>query len=289
MRSFPEPAAFAAAVVVTLLLAAAAALGLAFLLATPLAAAVLGSLPAHTWWFSANVPQGGGGTGPLWSLGAAIAASCLAVPAAFRARALVRKSSSPMPPFVLLFLFSIGFECLRAGVAVLVATDRSISTAIILTRAVYWARLVGLFSLLACSLYSLDMQFRNRLVLAGGICLLSFAIAAYIPIDRTLFLAQLTGKLGDEQGVWFVSIVVGALVLASLAGSALQKRDLRLLALVGGFALLLAARELLFFALRPAFLALGLALLAAGAAVSLRWLSRISAEVVEKRIRKKRV
>jgi hypothetical protein len=117
------------------------------------------------------------------------------------------------------------------------------------------------------------MKYRKLGVLGGAVFLIAFAMAAYIPIDRTVFLAQLTWKLGDEQGVWFVNFMIGLLVLATSAGASFARRDRRFLWLALGMALFLASREMLFFAMNLWVLAGGLACLAAGAVVCLRTLS----------------
>jgi len=116
-------------------------------------------------------------------------------------------------------------------------------------------------------LYCIDLKYRKHGILAGVVFLVAFAMAAYIPMDRTVFLAQLTWKLGDEQGVWFVTIMIGLLVLATTAGAAATRRDRRFLLIALSMALFMAAREMLFFSVNPWVLAGGLASLAAGAMV----------------------
>jgi hypothetical protein len=275
MRIPAGPVAFFAAAAVTVLLIAGASFGLALLVATPGTAEPLRSLPDNPWWFMYREAPKAGSLGSLWRIGAAIASACVALVAAFRSRALFRKSASPVLPFLILFLFSLGMECLRAGTGVLYALDRSISAGVLLTRLVYWARFVGLLALLLAGLFCIEMRYRRYIVLSGVVFLVSFAMAAYIPVDRTVFLAQLTWKLGDEQGVWFVNLVIGFLAVAASAGAALSKRDTRYLVLAGGFTLLLLSRELLFFSVAPMLLAGGLASLAAGIVVCLRVLLAI--------------
>jgi hypothetical protein len=272
----PGAIAFTAAVAIAILMAVLASLALAFLAMYPGTTAAFRSLPDHPWWFTwRDPPQAGGeSASPLWTLAAAILAACVSVPAALRARSLFRNGSPPMGAFLILFLLSLNAECLRAGSALLVVTDRSVSAAILFTRAVYWARFAGLMALLSCGLYALDLKYRRPLAIAVLIGVVSFAIAAYIPIDRTVFLPQLTWKLGDELGVWFVSLVIGALTLASLGAAAVLKKDRGFFVLMGGFGLLLIARELLFFAVRPAFLGLGLFSLAGGVVTCLRMFRR---------------
>jgi hypothetical protein len=282
MRTPVGTVAFSIAAAVTLLLVASSILALALFLTTPHAADPLRSLPDNPWWFVYHDPPNGGTAGALWRIGAAIAASCIAAIAAFRARALFRRVASPLFPFLMLFLFSLGLECLRAVTASLYAADRSISIAVLTTRVMYWGRFVGLMGLLMASLYCVDLKNRRYGVLTGIVFLVSFAMAAYIPVDRTVFLVQLTWKLGDEQGVWFVSLVIGILVLGTAAGAAPVKHEKRYVWLAAGLALLLLSRELLFFAVNPVLLAAGLAALTGGIALCLRMGSAIDTTARQK-------
>jgi hypothetical protein len=187
-------------------------------------------------------------------------------------------------PALILFLFSLGPECLRAGTAYLYATDGSISAVVVLTRIIYWARFVGLLGLLLTGLYCIDFKYKRYAVLTAVIFLVSFAMAAYIPVDRTVFLAQLTWKLGDEQGVWFMSLIIGALALCTAAAAAPVKRNGRHLWLAAGLALLLASRELLFFGSNPMVLSAGLIALTAGLMLSLRIVAALYAPAAEKNV-----
>jgi hypothetical protein len=182
-----------------------------------------------------------------------------------------------MLPFLALFLFSLCFECLRGPSAWLYATDSSVEASVVFTRVIYWARTVGLLGLLLAALYCADLKYRKYGLLHGVVIVVSFAIAAYIPVDRTVFLAQLTWKLGDEQGLWFVNLVIALLVLAAGASSRLTRGDGRCLVVTAGFALLIAARELLFFAAGPLLQACGILALAGGTGLCLGLMPRLSA------------
>jgi hypothetical protein len=264
---------FRAALLLAGLFAAAAAAGIAFLLGRPDGMDTLRTLVTNRWWFQYQDADPGASLGAVWRIASAAAAACIGILASLEAYALFRKGGSPLLPFVILFLLSLSLESLRAGTALLYAADSSIAAAIVLTRVLYWGRFVGLLSLLIAGLYCIDMKYRKFGVLAGAVFLVSFAMAAYIPIDRTVFLAQLTWKLGDEQGVWFVNFMIGLLVLATTAGASSARGDRRFLWLALGMALFLVSREMLFFAVNPWVLAGGLACLAAGAIVCLRTLS----------------
>jgi hypothetical protein len=286
MRASVRNTAFFPAAALALLVGIGASALLAVFLTVPSAGQSLSSLPDHPWWFvyaearGASAGQRAGvaplqSPSPLWSAAAAIAATALAIPACFRARALVGRASSPIATFLILFFLTLCIEGLRVAAAFLVVTGRSIPAAVVLTRAVYGGRFLGILALLAAGLYCMEMKYAKHLLLALGALAVSFAMAASIPIDMTVFVAQLTYKLGDEQGLWFVSLVLGILVLAAGAGAALVRRDPRFLVLAGGSALLLAGRETLFFSTRPVLLALGLTLLAGGMILWLRGLPLI--------------
>jgi hypothetical protein len=284
MRTPAGTVAFTVAAVITVLLIASAALALALFLTVPRAADPLLPLPDNAWWFIYHDQPQGGSAGALWRIGAAMATAGIAAAAAFRAIALFGRSGSMLFPALMLFLFSLGPECLRAGTAYLYAMDGSISAVVVLTRMIYWARFVGLLGLLLTGLYCIDFKYRRYGVLSAVIFLVSFAIAAYIPVDRTVFLMQLTWKLGDEQGVWFVSLIIGALALCTAAAAAPVKKSARYLWLAAGLALLLTSRELLFFGANPMILAAGLAALTGGIALCLRMASALYTPVAEKKV-----
>jgi presenilin-like A22 family membrane protease len=159
--------------------------------------------------------------------------------------------------------------------------DGSITSVVVLTRIIYGARFAGLLGLLLTGLYCIDFTYKRYGVLLAVIFLVSFAMAAYIPVDRTKFLMQLTWKLGDEHGVWFVSLMIGVLALGTAAVAATAKKDGKFLWLAAGLAFLLLSRELLFFGANPALLAAGLAALAGGTVLCLRMVSGIYRPVAE--------
>ncbi len=280
MRPSAGTMTFYASSLVVLLLAAGAAVGLVVLLAAPQLTDALRALPDNSWWFIYRGP-GDSAAGTLagtlaaapWRIGAAVAASILSLLAALRARAIYRRSPSRIIPFLVMFLLALGLECLRAGTALLAATDSPISVSVLLTRVIYWGRFVGLLAVLLAGLYGLELKYTKITVLGGLVLLVSFAMAAYIPVDRTVFLAQLTWKLGDEQSVWFLNLALATLALLTGVVAALARKGRRTTLLAAGIALFLIAREMEFFAVRPVPLAAGLAAQALGSLLSLRALS----------------
>jgi hypothetical protein len=264
MRTLAGTTVVRSAAALTLALGAAAAVTMALFLTIPGAADPLRRLPDNTWWFLYTEPPTNDSLGALWRIGAAAAAACVGAAAALRTLLRHRKGAAPFLPFLTLFFLSQGIECLRAATAYLYVTDRSINLSIVLTRIIYWGRFAGLLGLLVAALYRIDLKYRRYGVLTALILLVGFAMAAYIPIDRTVFLEQLTWKLGDEQGVWFLNLAIAILAVITSAGAAVIKKDLRYVRFAVGLLLLFAARELLFFGASLAILGAGLSALAAG-------------------------
>jgi hypothetical protein len=270
VRESRQDIAFSSASILLVLLAAAAAAGIVALLVTPGLMDRLRALPDNRWWLVYREPEPGSAPLAPWRIGAAAAAALISLAAAFRMRAVYRRESSAVLPFLMVFFFALGLECLRAGTAVLFAMDAPVSISILLTRAIYWGRFVGMLGLLAASLYCMDLKYRTFSRIAMGVPLVSFAMAAYIPVDRTVFLAQLTWKLGDEQSVWFVNLAIGALTILTGTAAALTRRSPRFVRLAIAIAILVGSRELVSFAVQPWPLAAGLIMQAAGAVLCMR-------------------
>ncbi len=260
-------AAFTAGAAGAAVFAALGGLALAVILTDARIRAALAGLVDHPWWLVYRGPSDG--AAPAWVAGSATAAALWAAGCLLTARRLAARVPALPALAAGLFLLTIAFECLRGATALLVADDRSIAAALFLSRAVCWARFTGLLALLLVALHALGLPEQRPAVLLPVALAASLAMAASVPIDRTTFLAQLVFRLGDEQGVWFVNLVIGALVPLSLAAGALARREARHGRLAVACVLLLAARELLFFGLGPVRLGLGLALLVAGSATLL--------------------
>jgi hypothetical protein len=260
-------AAYTAGAAVAAAFAALGGAALAILLTDARIAAALDGLVDHPWWMVYRGPAGDAAS--AWAVGSVTAAALWTAGCLLVARRLAARTPALPALAAGLLLLTIAFECLRGAAALLVADDRSIAAALFLSRTVCWARFTGLLALLLVALHALGLPEQRPVVLVPVALVAALAMAASVPIDRTTFLAQLVFRLGDEQGVWFVNLVIGALVPLSIAAGKLVRREARLGRLAIASVLLLAARELLFFGLHPVRLGLGLALLAAGSVLLL--------------------
>ena len=267
VRQSPGDLAFLSASILLALLAAA---GFAALLLAHGLLDGLNALPDNSWWLQYRDPGPRVSAAPLWRIGAAAVGALVSLAAVFRLRALYRREPSPVLPFIMVFLFSLGVECLRAGTAILFALDGPVSPSILLTRVIYWGRFVGMLGLLTASLYCTDLKYRKLFSIAGVVFLVSFVMAAYIPLDRSVFLVQLTWKLGDEQSVWFVNLAIGALAILTAVAAGFTRGSPRFVLLAVAITVLVGSRELLFFASQPVLLGTGIVAQAAGAALCAR-------------------
>ena len=114
-----------ASVLLGLLMAAGAAAGLVALLVTPGLLDGLRALPQNPWWRRYRDPGADAMAPALWRIGAAAAAALVSLVAVLRLRARYDREPSPVLPFVMVFFFALGLECLRAGTALLFAMDES--------------------------------------------------------------------------------------------------------------------------------------------------------------------
>ena len=258
MRPSAGSLAFFISSLLVLFLAAGAVAGLAVFLASPVTRDGLGALVDNAWWFIYRPAADAAADATPWRIGGAAAGALLALLGVIRARTIYRRTPSPVIPFVAMFLLSLGLECVRAATALLAAADGPVSLSVFLTRVIYWGRFAGLLGLLVAGLYGLELKYTRGVVLGGVVLVVAFAMAAYIPVDRTVFLAQLTWKLGDEQSVWFFNLALAALAVLTGVVSALAHRGRRTALFAAGVALFIIAREAEFFALAPLPLAGGL-------------------------------
>jgi len=273
MQSSAGTVAFFISGLVVAVLAAGAVVGLVLLLAVPPLAGGLAGLSDNAWWFLYRGAEDVGAAAVPLRIGAAVAASLLSLLAGLRARAIYRRDPSPVILFLMMFLLSLGLECLRAATALLAAADGPVSLSVFLTRVIYWGRFTGLLGLLLAGLYGLELKYNRVIVLAGVVLLVSFAMAAYIPVDRTVFLVQLTWKLGDEQSVWFLNLALAALAVLTGVAAALTRRGRRTSFMAAGIVLLVVCREAEFFAINAVPLIGGLAAQALGTVLCFRSLA----------------
>jgi hypothetical protein len=252
---------------ISFLLCAAAAAALVLLLTSPRLASPLADLSTHPWWFVyGDAPRGAAAAKQpfTWVIGAALLCALLGSAAALRAYRSASRTGSGAALFLCAAFFALSVEALRGPAALVIARGSSITAAMVMTRAVYAARFAGQLALLAAGLHALEMKYRRNVVLLGILIVVSLAIGIYIPMDRTAYLASLTFKLGDEQGVWFADLALGILAAASFAGAAFTHRNRSAGIAAGACALLFAGRQMLSFSGPPASLAAGAGLLAAG-------------------------
>jgi len=257
-------AVFLLTLCVAALVAALAGGCLAVLVFYPQIAGGLTGLALHPWWFVYASTGANTARVALWSLAAAIAISLAALPWGLRARALYVRSSSPLALFFFVYPFTLFTECLRGPSALIYAQGGSQTLVLVLSRAVYGGRFAGELALLLVGLYALDFSYRRYSLVCGLLVAASLAIAAYTPVDGTVFLSTYTCALGDERGTWFVEFALALLGPAALAGAAISRKSKEYLVLCAASVVLIACREVSAFTAPLAAVATAFVLTAVG-------------------------
>ncbi len=167
--------------------------------------------------------------------------------------------------FLSLFLFSLLPETLRLASFNLQLWHASPLIGVILSRVVFGSRMFGLLALLFGSLYALDFQYQKYEMVVLAMVLVSFLLTFSLPFDPQLLLTNGMFKLNDEQGVFILYVSVAALLVVNNVISVVRGRTWWILA---GVCAMLAAREMMVFALSPLPLVGGGILFAGGAAAA---------------------
>jgi hypothetical protein len=260
-------------IILSALLIAAAALSLAYLCAFPEVRDSLSAQPVQSLWFAYRGALPSDSEAPLWALCASLAVGVFAFACSLRGRALFIRTSSTAALFFTVFLLSACFECLRGPMGLLFSTGGFQSGVVLLNRVLLGSRFAGELALLIMGLHALEMKYDRHLVLFGVLLVLSFAIAASLPIDTTSFLSSLLYKLGDEQGAWFIELALGIITASSFVAAGFTRSG-RYFALAAAAAALFLGRQIISFTGMPLLVASGVVLMVAGIEVFLRILRK---------------
>ncbi len=176
-------------------------------------------------------------------------------------RALFRNTGQGELFFFSLFLFSLLIETLRLAVFNVQRLGASPLPGIILSRMVFGGRIFGLLALLFGSLYALDFLYQKFEIIVAAMTLTAFLIALSLPFEPQLLLTNGLFRLSDEQGLFILCVSLTGLIVINNAITVFRGRVPSILA---GIAFMVAAREMLLFALAPPALIVGAVFFAGG-------------------------
>lgn len=231
------------------------------------------SVKRHPTWFSNN--QNTSTIRSLfWCLGGIFVLDLLVI-TSFGIRKLYRQTHSLEIFFFTLFLYSLCFESFRAGTVISLLLNTPIYVGVVFSRIVYFGRFFGLLSILFSSLYTVPMRYPNYTVLLLINILVSFSFAASIPIDSTIFLTTVLYKLGEENGMLFVTYSLGILSILTYLCSSVLHGNARFIVTATAVFMLFAGKEILSNMVEPYLVVTGLLLIFLGKLFFFRQMERI--------------
>lgn len=208
------------------------------------------------WWFfySQNNHQL---HDELWPLMGILLFSGLSLGVSLYLRMIYRKTASLEVFFFTLFLFFVSFENFRILVFYLNLLKNPVVINLIISRVLYFGRFGCLLSLLFSSLFAVELKFHKIGVIVWIITGLSFLLAYIVPLDGTVYLAQMVYRLNDEKGVFILVMLIYVFILLNWIVAYIMKNNRYFLVLLSSV-LFLLGREFMLFTISPLMLMLSL-------------------------------
>ena len=160
-----------------------------------------------------------------------------------------RKTSSAEIFFFMLFVVSMSFDALKMVHLVIDATSMPPYFGVLVSRIIYFAHFLGPASLFASGLFATGMRYERLEIVLISTLLLSFTLAATIPIDMTQLEPWFVMRHGYSREIRAVSILLYLFAFANFLLAAYQSRNRNHLIIAAGLALSIGGREILFYRL----------------------------------------
>jgi hypothetical protein len=147
-----------------------------------------------------------------------------------------KKKISPEIFFFILFILSLSLQSVRLFQFQLLLMNMSPFFGVIVTRFYHFFRLFGVFCLFASSLFPIGVKFQKFGTILLTILLLSFTIAALMPIDPTTMDNNFLYRVGDNTSIQIMTISVRVLTIINFTRVALTTKSRNyLLILIASF------------------------------------------------------
>jgi hypothetical protein len=158
-----------------------------------------------------------------------------------------RKTTSAEIFFFIIFIVTMAFDSLKAGLALFTVMDFSPYYGVLLTRVVYFSRFLGTLAVLAAGLFAHGAEYQRMEIYLGVAFLLSLSLSAAIPVDFTVTDRNLLHVVGNSRELGIVSVLFLFFGVFNFVLYAFQNGSTDH-ALIGlGLALTVIGREMLFF------------------------------------------
>ncbi|MCK5248704.1 MAG: hypothetical protein KAJ98_01995 [Spirochaetaceae bacterium] len=162
-----------------------------------------------------------------------------------------RRSPSPEIFFLRLFLLTLPLQASRLLLPLVTAGILTTSWGLTITRIAWFARFLGISSLLNISIFSGDIPFRRSGSILGMGALAAMGIAVMMPLDVTQPLGNLLIRSGMDTVLALVTVSIEALTILALAGTAIIQKNARYYLLMVSLLLVVLGTDLIFFISRP--------------------------------------
>ena len=178
-----------------------------------------------------------------------------------------RKTSSPEVFYFIVFLVAMAFDSIKVFQIFIEVHNASPLYGVLATRITYFGKFLGTLCIFSSGLSISGVQRQKTEIYLGIGLLLSFLLAATVPIDMTTIEKNLVYHIGNRTEIIIAGVLFLGFTLISFALAAIQtgKKDFLLMGL--GIALTAAGRELLFYTNDPIMLIVSFLLLIGGVTI----------------------
>jgi len=210
-------------------------------------------LPEFTarWWSSLRQAEE---SDLLWAMGGISFLSLFPLLSEIVLRKRFGRSPSPEIFFLRFFLLTLPLQALRLLIPLISTGFFSPSLGLTITRIAWFARFMGITSLLCISIFSSDMPFRRSGSILGMGALAAVGIAVMMPVDVTQPLGNLLFLSGTEIALALTTLSIEILTVIALAGSAFIQKNTRYYFLTVSLLLVVTGSDLIFFLSTPLIL-----------------------------------
>lgn len=207
-------------------------------------------LPAFTalWWSSLRPAEASDLT---WAMAGITFLSFFPLLSEVILRKRFRRSPSPEIFFLRFFLLTLPLQSLRLLLPLVSTGLLPPSWGLIITRIAWFARFLGISSLLSIGIFSGDMPFRRSGAILGMGTLVAMGIAAMMPLDITQALGNLLFLSGTETALALVTVSIEILTVIALLGTAYLQKSIQYYFLTVFLLLIVLGTDLIFFLSTP--------------------------------------
>ncbi len=207
-------------------------------------------LPSFTarWWYFLRPAEN---TDLVWAMAGITFLSVFPLLSELVLRKRFGRSPSPEIFFLRFFLLTLPFQAGRLLLPLVSTGYLTPSWGLTITRIVWFARFLGISSLLSISIFSSDMPFRRSGSILGIGALAAMGIAVMMPLDITQPLGNLLFLTGTKTALALVIVSIEILTVIALAGSAHIQHNSRYYFLTVSLMMVVLGTDLIFFLSTP--------------------------------------